>query len=768
MFEKISDMEVPDKMTSNIETLIQLNISEDTKNKWQNIIDIMAKILNVPAGLIMRIVDSDITVFLSSKTENNPYKPGAKEHLKDSGLYCETVIKTSKMLIVPNALSDEHWKNNPDIKLNMISYLGFPITLPDKTPFGTICVLDNKENKYSELYKDLIISFRDTIEKDIELFYLNYLLNEKNNQLIHNQVELETSRERYLNLYDLAPIGYFTINEKGLIMEANLKCATLLGVDRKLLINQLLSNFILPADQDLYYLSRKKLLDTGTPQTIELRMRRPDATTFRTRFETITAKDKASGETIYYIVISDITERKQAAEALIESKEKYEMLFQSIPIGVTISDKSGNIVEVNHFSEKLLGLSKSEQEKRKINGQEWKIIRNDGTIMPVSEYASMRALTENRLIENVEMGILKLDGETTWINVTATPLSLENYGVIITYNDITERKQAEKELYNANIFKKSILEGISDAFFSLNNEMEVTYFNNAAEKALGKKREEVIGRNLFDVFVEAKGSIFEKNYTVALKEKRALTFETYFGIEPYENWYEVRVHPHDKGISVFFQVITERKKSAEKIQNLLTEKEILLKEVHHRIKNNMNTVAGLMYLQLETLKEPSAIAALNDARSRVLSMMVLYDKLYCADNFNKLSLKEYLSPLVDEIINNFPNKGIVKVEKNINDLSLDAKRSSDLGIIINEILTNIMKYAFTGRDNGLITLSAMTIDNHMTITICDNGIGIPESVDIDNSTGFGLQLVHMMTKSLNGTIKIERNNGTKFILEFIL
>jgi len=143
----------------------------------------------------MRIIDSDITVFIASKTDKNPYKPGAKEHLKDSGLYCETVLKTNKLLLVQNALSDEHWKNNPDIKLNMISYLGFPITLPDKTPFGTICVLDNKENSYSQLYITLIQNFRNIIETDLELLYANYLLGEKNKQLSDYIFEIQTLRK---------------------------------------------------------------------------------------------------------------------------------------------------------------------------------------------------------------------------------------------------------------------------------------------------------------------------------------------------------------------------------------------------------------------------------------------------------------------------------------------------------------------------------------------------------------------------------------------
>jgi two-component sensor histidine kinase len=124
-----------------------------------------------------------------------------------------------------------------------------------------------------------------------------------------------------------------------------------------------------------------------------------------------------------------------------------------------------------------------------------------------------------------------------------------------------------------------------------------------------------------------------------------------------------------------------------------------------------------------------------------------------------------LLSLVDEIIGNFPNGNMVKVEKNIGDFILDVKRLQPLGIIINELITNVMKYAFKGRESGLITVSATDTDGHVAISIQDNGNGIPESINFENSTGFGLHLVRILTQQLNGTIEIERGNGTKIVLE---
>ena len=176
------------------EGIQQIKISENTIKKWQNIVDIMAELVGVPAALIMRLFESDIEVFVSSQSAGNPYHYGDHEHLIGSGLYCETVINTNEKLLIPNALTDEKWKNNPDVKLNMISYLGFPILLPGGKPFGTICVLDNKENAYSDTYENLIRNFREIIQSQLELIYMNTALGDKNKKFADYLAEIKMLR----------------------------------------------------------------------------------------------------------------------------------------------------------------------------------------------------------------------------------------------------------------------------------------------------------------------------------------------------------------------------------------------------------------------------------------------------------------------------------------------------------------------------------------------------------------------------------------------
>ena len=137
-------------------------------NKWQKVINIIAKIVKVQAALIMQITEESMTVFLRSDNAANPYQACAEDKL-GHGLYCETVIGADRELLIDNALQHNEWKDNPDVKLNMISYFGLPIKWPDNEYFGTICILDDKPNSYNEEFKELLREFKSSVESDLEL-----------------------------------------------------------------------------------------------------------------------------------------------------------------------------------------------------------------------------------------------------------------------------------------------------------------------------------------------------------------------------------------------------------------------------------------------------------------------------------------------------------------------------------------------------------------------------------------------------------------------
>ncbi len=212
--------------------------------------------------------------------------------------------------------------------------------------------------------------------------------------------------------------------------------------------------------------------------------------------------------------------------------------------------------------------------------------------------------------------------------------------------------------------------------------------------------------------------------------------------------------------------ITARKQAENRIAALLAEKELILKEVSHRIKNNMHAMKSLLLLQADSSGDKATAAALEEAGNRMQSMEILYNQLYQSASFSRLSIRTYLTPLVDAVIANFPQGRSVTLEKDIDDFMMDAKRLQPIGIIINELLTNAMKYAFADRSNGLLKVSVKNRDGRITLTVQDNGAGIDPSIDFSNSTGFGFTLVQALATQLGGKVHIERTGGTSIALEF--
>ena len=150
-------------------------VGDDIRRKWQTLVDLVAEIFHVPSGLVMKVNRKDIEVFIRSETPGNPYEAHARERL-GSGLYCETVLGKDSMMSIPNALRDPAWHDNPDVSLEMVSYLGLPIKWSDETMFGTICILDNKERTYEGREIALMGMFREIIETDLRLLETNHKL----------------------------------------------------------------------------------------------------------------------------------------------------------------------------------------------------------------------------------------------------------------------------------------------------------------------------------------------------------------------------------------------------------------------------------------------------------------------------------------------------------------------------------------------------------------------------------------------------------------
>lgn len=184
----------------------QIEVPHLYLEKWQKTVDLMAHIFDAPAGLIMRVLPPEIQVLIRSDTENNPYEEHEKAPL-NTGLYCETVMATRDLLHVPNALKDPVWENNPDVKLNMISYLGVPLVWPNQDVFGTICVLDNKTRHYTGLYHALLWQFKEIIDGNLKLLVSERESEQRAVELAETLGKLKATQAHLIEAEKMASLG---------------------------------------------------------------------------------------------------------------------------------------------------------------------------------------------------------------------------------------------------------------------------------------------------------------------------------------------------------------------------------------------------------------------------------------------------------------------------------------------------------------------------------------------------------------------------------
>jgi two-component system cell cycle sensor histidine kinase/response regulator CckA len=275
----------------------------------------------------------------------------------------------------------------------------------------------------------------------------------QNEELCRAQAELEASRARYFDLYDLAPVGYCTLSNEGLILEANLTAAALLGLARSALLKQPLTRYILPEDQDIYYFHRKQLFDSGKPQVCELRMVRQDGpdSHFWARLEAAVAQGDESGAPVCRAVISDITERQQAEEALRQLKEFNESIVQNVSEGIVMTDAQGIVTFVNPALAALLGYAPEE-----LLGQPWRVM------VPPDQQAIAQAADERRAtgrVDRYELTLRRKDGsglrgtapEAVTVLVSGSPRfdakTGQFCGTLAVFTDITDVKRLEEQVH---------------------------------------------------------------------------------------------------------------------------------------------------------------------------------------------------------------------------------------------------------------------------------------------------------------------------------
>ena len=383
----------------------------------------------------------------------------------------------------------------------------------------------------------------------------------------------------------------------------------------------------------------------------------------------------------------------------------------------------------------------------------------------------------------VDEKIIKLDGTVVEVEAVATPFILSGKPAIhVVLRDISDRKNMEvlMKIKERDTMLTRHVDLVPGSIF------QYQIFPN------GRTMFPFASKKIWDIF-EVNPEEVRQNASLAFSRVHTDDREDMIrfirkSMTTLQNWdSEFRVNLPSKGVrwigghakpekladgSViwygYFSDITERKIIIEHTNQSLQEKDVLLKEVHHRVKNNLQVISSILNLQSTYVKDEATLNILRESQNRIKSMAFIHESLYQADNFSSIHFSDYVANLLQNLMQSYSKiNQLIKLNVNLKTIFLNLDIAIPCGLIINEIVTNALKYAFSNnKKSNEITITMRTEGKNIRLEIADNGVGLSKTIDYKNTESLGLQLVVTLVSQLNGSIKLDRTKGTKYIILF--
>jgi PAS domain S-box-containing protein len=464
------------------------------------------------------------------------------------------------------------------------------------------------------------------------------------------------------------------------------------------------------------------------------------------------------------------TNRRHTEKALKESEQRLRLLLESTEdIIVAMLDLGGRFLYYN-------GPSRYALKPEDVIGKTPADFL-DSTIA-ASVLVRVRHVAATRQSLNFEQRV-PWRKTTLWFLTQISPVidkAGEVTAVVFFARSITERKRAEESLRLANILLERTFASLKEAVFVMDPSVQTIITCNAAvEQIFGYKKEEVIGKTLeFLHLSRANYDQFNEGLSSALKGEGLFNAEfparRKDGTSIVTEYTVTETSDDSSGRSVLVIVvrdITERKRAEEQLKVALKEKEVLLKEIHHRVKNNLAVISSLLNMQSKYIKDKKTLEIFRESQNRVKTMALIHTKLYQSTDLARIDFADYIRKLAADLIDSYRlEPDAVTLLLDVKNVDFDVNVAIPCGLIINELLTNALKHAFPHGHKGEVRVSLRPEDERMTLAVADNGVGFSENIDFRNTESLGLQLVTALVEQLGGTIDLTVNDGTTFVISF--
>jgi len=606
-----------------------------------------------------------------------------------------------------------------------------------------------------------------------------------------SSVKLDKGTTRYQNLIENLPVGVLIIKDNR-IDYANPHALKLLGVVDNQVSNLIPVQFLHPSYNNEFELLLNGIRSGKQPGFIELKIKRVytktildietsgallDDGSIQLLIHDISTRKQLAREQLRAQIAEEtnlqlqreIIERSKAEKELRQAQEYARSIIDSSLDMIVATDIDYNINEFNAAAESTFGYSRAEVMGLPLS----KLFSDEQEMTKV-----VQRITEDGSLAH-EIINRKKDGTFFISFLSASVIKNEKgetVGAMGVSRDITSLKKAEEELRLSEERHRAIYDqayiGIARIAkmgrFLLVNERLCDMLDYSADELYKKTFyelgvQEEVEESLvdWDQLLSGKINNFCREQTYVRKDGELLSANVTVSLVRDTN-------DNPNYFVAVFEDITERKEYERQLEESIKEKEVLLKEVHHRVKNNMQVISSILNLQSSYIDDETALSILRESQDRIKSMSFVHESLYQSNTLSEVNFSEYIQNIARNLFHSYGRpQGGLSLDFELEEVFLNLDTSIPCGLIINEIVSNSLKYAFEGRESGVIKIEFSKLsDGKLKLIVSDNGIGLPDNFDIENAESLGLQLVTTLITQVSGVLEIDTTNGTRFNIVF--